>query len=423
MALHTLGYGKGAILAVAPPPGYADTGDRVIIRAMSDLATQFQQLSTLLHRTRGDWQRIPFACRELPWPELAPALEALDEAQLDALDEDEEAALAFLAPLRPDTVAAHRVHPPELQRSADYATPRWSSGIPGRKWAQIKDFAANIPAEHPILEWCAGKGHLGRLLAQQGAPSVTSLEWDAELCQQGEQVASQLQLEHHFVCADALSTDAASLFRPEQQALALHACGELHLRFLRHAAAAGTRQLALSPCCYHLIDGEHYRPLSAAGRRQDLQLSRHDLRLPLQQQVTGGERVRRLRHIELSWRLAFDELQRELRGCDQYLPLPSFAKQRLSGDFADFARWACAQKSLPAPDNLDGEHWLQRADARRLLVKRIELVRHRYRYLLELWLLQDRALYLEEQGYEVTLGTFTAQAHTPRRYLLLASRR
>ncbi|MFD1007494.1 methyltransferase [Oceanisphaera ostreae] len=388
---------------------------------MSILAEQFQQLSTLLHQARGDWQHTPFSCTELPWPELAPMLMALDEAQIDALDQDDAAALAWLAPMRPHTAAAHALSLPELERATDYATPRWSNGIGGRKWAQIKDFAANVPRDtHPVLEWCAGKGHLGRLLAQQGAPSVTSLEWSADLCIQGEQLALQLGLKHHFHCANALDTDAAELFQPQQLAVALHACGELHLRFLRHAAQAGTQQLALSPCCYHLIESDVYRPLSQAGQQQDLKLDRHSLRLPLQQQVTGGERVRRLRHIELTWRLAFDELQQHLSGQPHYLPLPTFPKRLLSGDFAEFAHFAGTQKGLTMPKAIDSQHWLALADQRRLLVKRIELVRHRYRYLLELWLLLDRALFLEEQGYRVNLGTFTAIEHTPRRYLLRA---
>lgn len=388
---------------------------------MSILAEQFQQLSTLLHHTRGDWQHTPFSCHQLPWPELTPMLLALTEAQIDALDENEAAALAWLAPMRPRTVAAHDLTLPELARAADYATPRWSNGIGGRKWAQIKDFAANVAIEHPILEWCAGKGHLGRLLAQQGAPSVTSLEWNADLCIQGEQLAQQLKLNHQFHCADALGAAPTTLFLPQQLAVALHACGELHLRFLRQAAQAGTRQLALSPCCYHLIEHDHYRPLSVAGQQHDLQLDRHSLRLPLQQQVTGGERVRRLRHIELTWRLAFDELQQQITGQPHYLPLPAFPKRLLSNDFAGFARWACAQKGLAIPAFIDSQHWLALAEQRRLLVKRIELIRHRYRYLLELWLLLDRALFLEEQGYQVTLGTFTASSNTPRRYLLQAS--
>ncbi|WMC10655.1 methyltransferase [Oceanimonas pelagia] len=390
---------------------------------MSDFAPHFERLSGLLARHCGDWQRLPFACRTLPWPELAPVLDALSESELDALENNPEAALGLLAPYRPEITAEQHWPVAELKRASDYATPRWSNGIPGRKWAQIRDFAANITTRHSILEWCAGKGHLGRLLALEQGQAVTSLEWNADLCRQGEALAGRLGLEHRFYCGDALAPEAARLFEPAQQAVALHACGELHLRFLEHGTAAGTQALALSPCCYHLIDGEHYAPLSAAGRRAGLTLSRHDLRLPLQQQVTGGERVRRLRHTELTWRLAFDELQRELTGCDHYLPLPAFPKQLLSGDFTAFARWACEKKGLAMPAHIHSEHWLAAAESRRLLVKRIELVRHLYRQPLELWLLLDRALFLEERGYRVILGTFTEQANTPRRYLIQAHRR
>lgn len=389
---------------------------------MHTLTHTFEQLSATLAARRHDWQHMPFTCQALPWPELTPALMALDEAAIDTLDANDDKALAWLAPFRADTLAAHQLQLPELARAAHYATPRWSNGIGGKKWAQINDFAANLTQGPPVLEWCAGKGHLGRLLAQLGAPQVTSLEWNANLCAQGEQLADQLALNHHFYCADALGDAAAALFKPQQQAVALHACGDLHLTFLRHASAAHTQQIALSPCCYHLLSTPFYQPLSKTGQQLDLHLDKHSLRLPLQQQVTGGQRIARLRQQELTWRLAFDELQQVITGQPQYLPLPSFPKRLLSGCFSDFVRWACEKKSLPYPHQLNSAHWLALAKPRRLLVKRIELVRHRYRYLLELWLLLDKALYLAEQDYQVTLGTFTAQQHTPRRYLLLAKR-
>ena len=42
---------------------------------------------------------------------------------------------------------------------------RLDAGVPGRKRAQIEAFAAHLPAAGlPLLEWCAGKGHLGRRL-------------------------------------------------------------------------------------------------------------------------------------------------------------------------------------------------------------------------------------------------------------------
>ncbi|MNY82370.1 hypothetical protein D3C86_2244270 [compost metagenome] len=45
-----------------------------------------------------------------------------------------------------------------------------------------------------------------------------------------------------------------------------------------------------------------------------------------------------------------------------------------------------------------------------------------FRRPLEVWLLLDRALYLQEQGYAVRLGTFCDYRLTPRNLLLLAER-
>jgi len=55
-------------------------------------------------------------------------------------------------------------------------------------------------------------------------------------------------------------------------------------------------------------------------------------------------------------------------------------------------------------------------------VRNLELVRGLFRRPLELWLLLDRALLLEEQGYRVHLGTFCPSELTPRNILLLAER-
>ncbi len=55
-------------------------------------------------------------------------------------------------------------------------------------------------------------------------------------------------------------------------------------------------------------------------------------------------------------------------------------------------------------------------------MRNLELLRALFRRPLETWLLLDRALYLEEQGYRVTLGTFCEPTLTPRNALLLAHR-
>ena len=55
-------------------------------------------------------------------------------------------------------------------------------------------------------------------------------------------------------------------------------------------------------------------------------------------------------------------------------------------------------------------------------MRNLERLRNLFRRPLELWLVLDRALFLEEQGYSVRLGTFCDYPLTPRNLLLLAER-
>ena len=52
----------------------------------------------------------------------------------------------------------------------------------------------------------------------------------------------------------------------------------------------------------------------------------------------------------------------------------------------------------------------------------MELPRHGLRRALELWLVLDRALYLGEHGYSVSVGTFCERRLTPRNLMIRASR-
>jgi hypothetical protein len=122
-------------------------------------------------------------------------------------------------------------------------------------------------------------------------------------------------------------------------------------------------------------------------------------------------------------RLGFDLLQREVRGVDQYLSTPSLPTAWLDKPFADYCRELAELKGLPALGNPD---WaaLEAAGWQRLAhVRNLELLRNLFRRPLELWLVLDRALFLQERQYEVRVGTFCDSQLTPRNLLLLAERR
>ena len=73
--------------------------------------------------------------------------------------------------------------------------------------------------------------------------------------------------------------------------------------------------------------------------------------------VTAGARVRRQRDTSMARRLAFDLLQRQLRGVDEYLPTPSLPSAWLDKPFADYCRDLAALKELSTIGSPIGRRW------------------------------------------------------------------
>ncbi|KJZ50252.1 methyltransferase [Pseudomonas marginalis] len=392
---------------------------------VKDVEARFQALDAFLTEHQGLWKPRPFTHLYLPWetqhPELAQWLRRRSLAAAEA-SHNQPHDLAAPAPF-PQLAAQARqlsaVDKLPMQPLAP-ARHRLSVDVPGRKWAQIEAFGAALQfAQKPRhwLDWCAGKGHLGRRLLQADQ-ALTCLEYDPALIAAGQALS-----EHHGLPVTHCLQDvmAAVAIGPEHTPVALHACGDLHVRLLHLASAAGCKQLALAPCCYNRINAQTYQPLSSAGRASPLQLSIDDLGLPLSETVTAGKRVRLQRDTSMARRLGFDQLQRQLRGCDEYLPTPSLPASWLDRPFADYCHALAKLKGL----STDEQDWagLEAYGWRRLAeVRNLELVRGLFRRPLELWLVLDRALFLGENGYRVEVGTFCEPALTPRNLMVLAER-
>lgn len=394
-----------------------------------DLLQRFLALDAFLLEHQALWRPKPFTVLELPWehdhPELATWLRSRSLEDADAVH---NAPQQLDAPAPFPTLAARAA---ELSVVGELpATPMeklpnlLTVDVPGRKWQQIEAFASCLDfteAPQQWLDWCAGKGHLGRLLARDGKP-LLSLEFDSALVEDGQRLSDRLQLQARHRQQDVLAPNAHEHLQAGHTTVALHACGDLHVRLLQLASSHGCRQLAVAPCCYNRIDSEHYQPLSNAAQSSTLRLSREDLRLPLAETVTAGARVRRQRDASMARRLAFDLLQREVRGSDGYLPIPPVSPTWLAKSFADYCRDLAALRGLDLPTVVDWLPLEARGWQRLAQVRNLELVRGLFRRPMELWLVLDRALFLEDQGYRATLGAFCATRMTPRNLLLLAER-
>ncbi|MBC3257371.1 methyltransferase [Pseudomonas paralactis] len=390
-----------------------------------DVEARFQALDAFLIEHQGLWRPRPFTQLQLSWetehPELSQWLRRRSLADAEASHNHPH---DLPAPAPFPQLAAHALRLGAVDKlpthTLEPARHRLNVDVPGRKWQQIEAFGAALTfAQTPAhwLDWCAGKGHLGRRLLQPGQ-RLTCLEYDPALIASGQALS-----DHHGLpaahCLQDVMADVA--IAPEHTPVALHACGDLHVRLLQLASAAGCKQMALAPCCYNRINADRYQALSTAGRASLLALSVDDLGLPLSETVTAGNRVRQQRDTSMARRLGFDRLQRQLRGCDDYLPTPSLPASWLDKSFADYCRELANLKGLSTGEQdwpaLEAHGWQRLAEVRNL-----ELVRGLFRRPLEIWLVLDRALFLTEQGYNVEVGSFCEPALTPRNLMVLAQR-
>jgi hypothetical protein len=394
------------------------------------LLQRFNALDSFLLEHQTLWRPRPFVHYPvLPWeadhPQLATWLRAQSLEHAEAAH-NQPHLLQAPAPFPQLAAQAHDLSQiGELPHSPATAWPaRFSAGVPGRKWQQIDAFARSLNFTHTPqhwLDWCAGKGHLGRMLANGGG-NLTCLEYNPQLVASGQQLSHKLGIAAQHIEQDVLADDAMTHLQAQHTPVALHACGELHTRLLQLASQAGCRQVAIAPCCYNRIGTAHYQPLSSNAQASTLQLSIDDLGLPLSETVTAGTRVRRQRDQSMARRLAFDLLQRQLRGIDEYLPTPSLPPAWLDKTFADYCTDLAALKQLPTPSAQNWQQLEQNGWQRLAEVRNLELLRNLFRRPLEIWLLLDRALFLQEQGYNVRLGTFCTYQQSPRNLLLLAER-
>ena len=390
-----------------------------------DVEARFQALDAFLIEHQGLWRPRPFTHRYLPWetqhPDLAQWLRQRSLAEAEACHTQPH---ALPAPAPFPQLAEQALHLSAVDKLAAQAMApalhRLNVDVPGRKWQQIEAFGAALQFAQPPahwLDWCAGKGHLGRRLLHTGQ-QLTCLEYDPALVAAGQALSDH----HHLPASHRLQDVMAHVtISADHTPVALHACGDLHVRLLQVASAAGCKQLALAPCCYNRINAQTYQPLSRLGRASHLRLSVDDLGLPLSETVTAGKRVRLQRDTSMARRLGFDQWQRQLRNCDEYLPTPSLPASWLDKPFADYCRELASLKGLSTGEAdwvaLEAFGWRRLAEVRNL-----ELVRGLFRRPLEVWLVLDRALFLGEQGYRVEVGTFCEPALTPRNLMVLAER-
>lgn len=392
---------------------------------------RFEKLDKLLKQYEPLWKPSAFTSisdsRFKQFPEIANWLESLSDSDIDQLQISNSELLNSAQKYFPDAKELTRLISFPVSKSSDNIAfpPFWDKDIPGRKVEQIKAFTLSLlPTTEPISEWCCGKQHLGRLISEVSEQKVCGIEIDPKLIEQAQALTKKRNVESRMTIhrCDVLN-DSLACVNPEDHQIALHACGGLHVSMLKHSVTLTAPRISFSPCCYHRFnDADCYQPLSKQACLSELSLNTQDLRLATRQcNIASAAETRKRKQMQ-AWRLGFDALQRDIRSVDEYLPCPSLSVKVLHEGFEAFCSKLSEIKQIELPASVDFAHYELLGRTRFKVYERIELARMLFRRALEVWLVLDRAIYLEENGYQCNISIFCDDKTSPRNLLVDAYR-
>lgn len=393
---------------------------------------QFKNLTALLTEHEQLWKPSAFtrnSFEDLALPsKLKDWLFTLSDQQVSSLQLDDNKLLAAISPyFEPAKALQTFINlPKSTPLSLGSPSRFWHTGIPGRKAEQIEAFVAAMGSVNsPTLEWCCGKQHLGRYLAEIHQQPTLGLDIDASLVKQANTLAYKRNMSDNAqaLVSDVLNKQVSHHIKPSHHMVALHACGGLHVRFLQESVGNQVHKLSLSPCCYHRFNStDLYTGLSSEAQLGQLKLTNDDLRVATRQCNIASTRETQKRKTLQAWRLGFDCLQRELLNSDQYLPTPSLSVQVLSQGFESFCKLQAERLQLCLDGKIDFESYEKTGQRRFRHYERAELLRMVFRRALECWLVSDKKLFLEENGYQCSVSRFCDTNLSPRNLFIQAQR-
>jgi len=290
-----------------------------------------------------------------------------------------------------------------------------------RKRAQVQAFSEVLlplsARAKRVVDIGSGHGHLTRDVASRIAMPVIGLERNNALATRARALSTTTT--PSFAVTDVLDDGLA--ISDGDCVIGLHACGELGDAMVERCAAHAA-SIVLVGCCLQKRRAEARRPLCDAPDALTLprallglsNLTPGDVGVEATREDNLAARERRLAlHQLLSTRLGPLRFGAEIDGLN---------RRAAHLELASLVERAFAHRALPLPSAAEiaaAAEWArtQHARARRLSIPRALLARA-----LEVFVLLDRARYLEQRGFTVEIGALFPPEVSARNLALVARR-
>jgi len=273
-----------------------------------------------------------------------------------------------------------------------------------------------------LIDIGGGIGLLAQTINSLYGTPITSVDMDAKLQQTGKERIKKLTLkaapiEYECLKVDPTELKFKKLLNSKRATIGLHTCGGLAVSQIKTSVEENCKGLINFGCCYQKIL-PHEQNLSQFAKDNDpIEFNLFALTLSAR-----AHKKFSLQDLELKQKVKYYRYTFHFIMCDYYdqwntLNLGNSHKSLYEKSFADYALdhfKRIGVESKLSSDELN--FYFERPENKKLIHQMLcaALVRDTLSRVLELYLLIDRCLYLEEQGYQAQLLSFFDETISPR---------
>ncbi len=321
---------------------------------------------------------------------------------------------------------------PKATHVAENEMPKWAFIKVGSKKKHeilsLLPLIKKLSNHGQIIDIGGGVGHLSRIIAHYCSKDSLCLEQDQELINLGKKRVSKFPIPSgagnvEFQRAIFGKDDTDKLFNQNSFSIGLHTCGPLAVEHMRSAVRNKEQGILNFGCCYPKITNKDDLNISNLAKNNPLKINEFGLTLTTRshanitlQEYQLKERVKKFRyHLHL-----FCYFERDHK---KFVSVGNSPLRLYRGDFATYAQTNLERINLTASiDELESfynDHKINQ------LVKKMylaNLIRWQFGRLLEHFILTDRALYLEENGLNVSMMEYFDETISPRNIGISAKR-
>ena len=304
------------------------------------------------------------------------------------------------------------------------------TGLKIKKQHEIEQLISFIQEEksqnsmiNGFIDIGGGKGHLSRLLAQKLNLKGVCLEMNPDFVTKGKALIKEQDVT--FSCAHLpekdieLSKKILLKNRTSSQdlCLGLHTCGPLANTIIQACVGNKQAQLLNFGCCYLKLSPGQSIGISNASKKYPLPLSKYALTLATRAHtgLTWEDYV--MKRKVKSFRYGIHLFLYDVLGKKQFINVGDGKKQNYQGAFSVYVLSKLSHLGIQCQIKASEiDQWFLQKEVQQKIDEMfcMNIIRWQFGRAIELWILLDRACYLEERGYETKLGEYFNENISPR---------